>query len=141
LESLWIVVFGKGETKVDAERPWASLVDEPWYMDLQKLANEELMRMYTMLADRRYRFAKNAWYIPLGTDQRCPIMVAKGFRSPDTLDRMAEFQDTAKSLEAEYRNFIDAWDFGYITRKDIEKAILKILESRNIAITEHTGSS
>jgi hypothetical protein len=141
LESLWIVVFGKGETKIDAERPWASLVDEPWYMDLQKLANEELMRMYTMLADRRYRFAKNAWYIPLGTDQRCPIMVAKGFRSPDTLDRMAEFQDTAKSLEAEYRNFIDAWDFGYITRKDIEKAILKILESRNIAITEHTGSS
>lgn len=141
MESLWIVVFGKGETKIDAERPWASLVDEPWYMDLQKLANEELMRMYTMLADRRYRFAKNAWYIPLGTDQRCPIMVAKGFRSPDTLDRMAEFQDTAKSLEAEYRNFIDAWDFGYITRKDIEKAILKILESRNIAITEHTGSS
>jgi hypothetical protein len=110
-------------------------------MDLQKLANEELMRMYTMLTDRRYRFAKNAWYIPLGTDQRCPIMVAKGFRSPDTLDRMAEFQDTAKSLEAEYRNFIDAWDFGYITRKDIERAILKILESRNIAITEQTGSS
>jgi hypothetical protein len=135
------MVFGKGESKVDIERPWASLVDEPWYIDLQKLANEELMRMYTMLADRRYRFAKNAWYIPLGTDQRCPIMVAKGFRSPDTLDRMAEFQDTAKSLEAEYRNFIDAWDFGYITRKDIEKAILKILESRNIAITEHSSSS
>jgi hypothetical protein len=105
-------------------------------MDLQKLANEELMRMYTMLADRRYRFAKNAWYIPLGADQRCPIMVAKGFRSPDTLDRMAEFQDTAKTLEAEYRNFIDAWDYGYIGQKDIEAAILKILESRNIAISE-----
>ena len=133
-------MFGRGETKVDVERPWSSLIDEPWYMDLQKLANEELMRMYTMLADRRYRFAKNAWYIPLGTDQRCPIMVAKGFRSPDTLDRMAEFQDTAKSLEAEYRNFIDAWDFGYITRTDIENAILKILESRNIAITEQSGS-
>lgn len=134
-------MFGKGESKFDDSRPWASIVDEPWYIDLQKLANEELMRMYTMLADGRYRFAKNAWYIPLGTDQRCPIMVAKGFRSPDTLDRMAEFQDTAKTLEAEYRNFIDAWDFGYISRRDIEKAILKILESRNIEITEHTGSS
>jgi hypothetical protein len=110
-------------------------------MDLQKLANEELMRMYTMFADGRYRFAKNAWYIPLGTDQRCPIMVAKGFRSPDTLDRMAEFQDTAKKLEAEYRNFIDAWDFGYITRRDIEIAILKILESRNIEIAEQASGS
>ena len=141
MDSQLILVFGKGESKVNGERPWASMIDEPWYLDLQKLANEELMRMYTMLADRRYRFAKNAWYIPLGTDQRCPIMVAKGFRSPDTLDRMAEFQDTAKSLEADYRNFIDAWDFGYITRKDIEKAILKILESRNIAITEQAGST
>ena len=134
-------MFGKDDSKVHAARPWASLVDEPWYMDLQKLANEELMRMYTMFADGRYRFAKNAWYIPLGTDQRCPIMVAKGFRSPDTLDRMAEFQDTAKTLEAEYRNFIDAWDFGYITRRDIEIAILKILESRNIEITEQASGS
>ena len=107
-------------------------------MDLQKLANEELMRMYTLISDGRYRFAKNAWYIPIGGDQRCPIMVAKGFRSPETLDRMAEFEDTARSLEGEYRSFIDAWDFGYITEKDIEKAILKILESRNIAITERS---
>jgi len=105
---------------------------------LQKLANEELMRMYTLISDGRYRFAKNAWYIPIGGDQRCPIMVAKGFRSPETLDRMAEFEDTARSLEGEYRSFIDAWDFGYITEKDIEKAILKILESRNIAITERS---
>lgn len=134
-------MLGKSGSNVDSSRPWASLVDEPWYMDLQKLANEELMRMYTMLADRRYRFARNAWYIPLGTDQRCPIMVAKGFRSPDTLDRMAEFQDTAKTLESEYRNFIDAWDFGYVTRKDIEQAILKILESRNIEITEQSTGS
>jgi hypothetical protein len=139
MESLRIAVFGKSEPK-ESGRPLIALVDEPWYLDLQKLANEELMRMYTMLADTRYRFAKNAWYIPLGTDQRCPIMVAKGFRSPDTLDRMAEFQDTAKTLEAEYTNFIDAWDFGYITRRDIEKAILKILESRNIAVTEQTSS-
>jgi hypothetical protein len=108
---------------------------------LQKLSNEELIRMYTMVADRRYRFAKNAWYIPLGFDQRCPIMVAKGFRSPDTLDRMAEFQDTAKILESDYRHFIDAWDFGYITERHIEKAVLKILESRNIEISERVASS
>jgi hypothetical protein len=94
--------------------------------------------MYTLISDGRYRFAKNAWYIPIGGDQRCPIMVAKGFRSPETLDRMAEFEDTARSLEGEYRSFIDAWDFGYITEKEIEKAILKILESRNIAITERS---
>jgi hypothetical protein len=93
-----------------------------------------------MIADGRYRFAKNAWYIPIGGDQRCPIMVAKGFRSPDTLDKMAEFQDTAKVLEGEFRSFIDAWDFGYITQKDIERAILLILESRNIAITAHSSS-
>ena len=111
--------------------------DEPWFLDMEKLSNDELMRMYTMIKDGRYRFAKNAWYIPIGIDQRCPIMVAKGFRSPDTLDRMAEFQDTAKALEMDYRHFIDAWDFGYITERDIEKAILAILESRNIEITEH----
>lgn len=128
-------MFG-GKTINDAGRPASSFINEPWFLDLQKLANEELMRMYTLISDGRYRFAKNAWYIPLGTDQRCPIMVAKGFRSPDTLDRMAEFEDTAKSLEEEYRNFIDAWDFGYINEKDIEKAILKILESRNIEISE-----
>lgn len=121
----------------DVGRPAASFVNEPWFIDMQKLTNEELMRMYTLISDRRYRFAKNAWYIPIGGDQRCPIMVAKGYRSPETLDRMAEFEETAKTLEGEFRNFIDAWDFGYITEKDIEKAILKTLEARNIAITEH----
>ena len=121
----------------DVGRPAASFVNEPWFIDMQKLTNEELMRMYTLISDRRYRFAKNAWYIPIGGDQRCPIMVAKGYRSPETLDRMAEFEETAKTLEGEFRNFIDAWDFGYITEKDIEKAILKTLETRNIAITEH----
>lgn len=121
----------------DGGRPASSFVNEPWFIDMQKLTNEELMRMYTLISDRRYRFAKNAWYIPIGGDQRCPIMVAKGYRSPETLDRMAEFEETAKTLEGEFRNFIDAWDFGYITEKDIEKAILKTLEARNIAITEH----
>ena len=115
-----------------------SFVDEAWYADLQKLTNDELMRMYTMIADGRYIFAKNAWYIPIGGDQRCPIMVAKGFRSPDTLGKMAEFQDMAKVLEDEFRSFIDAWDFGYISEKDIEKAILKLLESRNIEVTERS---
>jgi hypothetical protein len=118
-------------------RSASSFINELWYIDLQKLTNEELMRMFTMISDGHYRFAKNAWYIPIGGDQRCPIMVAKGYRSPDTLDRMAEFQDTAKLLESDFRNFIDAWDFDYINEHDIEKAILKILESRNIAITEH----
>ena len=127
-----------GGKSSDVGRPTAGFMNEPWYADMQKLTNEELMRMYTMISDRRYRFAKNAWYIPIGGDQRCPIMVAKGYRSPDTLDRMVEFQDTAKTLEGEFRNFIDAWDFGYITEKDIEKAILKILEARNIEITEHS---
>ncbi|HKZ61293.1 MAG TPA: hypothetical protein VJZ68_02590 [Nitrososphaera sp.] len=130
-------MFG-GKNGNDGGRPAASFVNELWYIDMQKLLNEELMRMYTLISDRHYRFAKNAWYIPIGGDQRCPIMVAKGYRSPDTLDRMAQFEDTAKSLECEYRHFIDAWDFGYITERDIEKAILKILESRNIAITEHS---
>ena len=129
-------MFGGRNGDRDEERPASSFINEPWYADVQKLNNEELMRMYTLISDRRYRFAKNAWYIPIGMDQRCPIMVAKGFRSPDTLDKMAEFENTAKSLEGEYRHFIDAWDFGYITQKDIEKAILKILEERNIAVTE-----
>lgn len=132
------MLFGSKNGSKEGERPASSFVNEPWYRDLQKLTNEELMRMYTMISDGHYRFAKNAWYIPIEKDHRCPIMVAKGYRSPDTLDRMAEFQDTAKMLESNFLNFIDAWDFGYITEQDIERAILKILESRNIAITEHS---
>ncbi len=131
-------MFGGRYSDKDGGRPAGNFIDEPWFIDLQKLNNEELMRMYTMISDRRYTFAKNAWYVPIGGDQRCPIMVAKGYRSPDTLDRMVEFQDTAKTLEGEFRNFIDAWDFGYITERDIEKAILKTLESRNIEIAEHS---
>lgn len=111
-------------------------IGELWFADMCKLSNDELMRMYNMIEDGRYEFAKNAWYIPVGGDQRCPIMVAKGYRSPDTLAKMAEFQYITKELEEEYRNFIDAWDFGQITIKDIEQAILKIFEDRNIEITE-----
>jgi hypothetical protein len=132
------MLFGSKNGSKEGVRLASSFVNEPWYIDMQKLSNEELMRMYTMISDGHYRFAKNAWYIPIEKDHRCPIMVAKGYRSPDTLDRMAKFQDTAKTLESDFLNFIDAWDFGYITEQDIEKAILKILESRNIAITEHS---
>jgi len=131
-------LFGGRNSDKDGGKSVASIITEPWYADLQKLTNEELMRMYTLVSDRGYVFARNAWYMPIGADQRCPIMVAKGYRSPNTLDKMVEFENTAKSLEGEYRNFIDAWDFGYITEKDIEKAILKTLEARNIAITEHS---
>ncbi|HZB00445.1 MAG TPA: hypothetical protein VE308_05435 [Nitrososphaera sp.] len=133
-----LMLFGNKYGSKEGGQQASSFINEPWYIDLQKLTNEELMRMYTMISDGRYRFAKNAWYIPIEKDHRCPIMVAKGYRSPDTLDRMAEFQDTAKLLESDFLHFIDAWDFGYITEQDIEKAILKILESRNIAITEHS---
>jgi hypothetical protein len=112
--------------------------NESWFIDLQKLSNDELMRMYNTITTGRYEFAKNAWYIPLSGDKRCPIMVAKGYEAPDTPQKMAEFEDTAKILEQEYRRFIDAWDFGHITKEIIEKAILTILELRSITIIEYT---
>ena len=115
-----------------------SIENESWFIDLQKLSNDELMRMYNTITTGRYEFAKNAWYIPLSGDKRCPIMVAKGYEAPDTPQKMAEFEDTAKILEREYRRFIDAWDFGHITKEIIEKAILTILELRSITIIEHT---
>ena len=111
--------------------------NEPWFLDLQKLSNEELMRMYNIITTNRYEFAKNAWYIPLAGDKRCPIMVAKGYEAPQSPEKMIEFEDTAKMLEKDYQRFIDAWDFGYITKYIIEKAILAILELRSIAIIEH----
>lgn len=107
--------------------------NEPWFIDLLKLSNDELMRIYSTITTD-YEFAKNAWYIPLGNDQRCPIMVAKGHKTPNTPEKMAEFQYTAKVLEEEYRRFIDAWDFEQITKTDIEKAILTILQLRCIQI-------
>jgi hypothetical protein len=111
--------------------------EEPWFIDLQKLSNDELMRMYNTITTDRYEFAKNAWYIPLAGDKRCPIMVAKGYEAPLTPEKMVEFQDMAKILEQEYQRFIDAWDFGYITKRIIGKAILAILELRSIVIIEH----
>ena len=114
------------------------LEKERWLIDLQKLSNDELMRMYNTLSTRRYEFAKDAWYIPLEGDKRCPIMIAKGYRAPDSPEKMVEFQETAKILEQEYRRFIDAWDFGQITKDDLEEAVLDILEARSIAIIERS---
>lgn len=122
--------------KMSEEKVLAELDEQKWLNDLQKLSNEELMRMYNTLSTGRYEFAKDAWYIPLEGDKRCPIMIAKGYKSPDSPQKMIEFQETAKILEQEYRRFIDAWDFGQITQLDLEKAILDILEARSIAIIE-----
>ena len=66
-------------------------------------------------------------------------MVAKGYRTPDTPEKMIEFQDTAKVLEDEFRAFIDAWDFGIISVRDIEAAILHLLEGASIEITEYAA--
>jgi hypothetical protein len=135
------VLFGNNSARQRAdstdENMLAEFENESWFLDLQKLSNEELMRMYNLITTNRYEFAKNAWYIPLAGDKRCPIMVAKGYEAPQSPEKMIEFEDTAKILEKDYQRFIDAWDFGYITKYIIEKAILAILEIRSIAIIEH----
>lgn len=110
-----------------------------WFTDLQKLSSEELVRIYNTIKRSDYEFAKDAWYNPLEADKRCPIMVAKGYRTPNTPEKMIKFQDTAKILEEEFRSFIDAWDFGIISLYDIEKAILYLLEGASIEITEFTA--
>ena len=134
------MVFGTtyAETRMNEDKTSFKLEKERWLIDLQKLSNDELMRMYNTLSTRRYEFAKDAWYIPLEGDKRCPIMIAKGYRAPDSPEKMVEFQETAKILEQEYRRFIDAWDFGQITKDDLEEAVLDILEARSIAIIERS---
>jgi hypothetical protein len=136
------LLFGNNRTRnrADCNSKCAQMdfENEAWFMDLQKLSNDELMRIYSIITTDRYEFAKNAWYIPLAGDKRCPIMVAKGYEAPQSPEEMAEFEDTAKILEKDYQRFIDAWDFGYITKNIMEKAILAILELRSIAIMEHT---
>ncbi|MFZ0698268.1 MAG: hypothetical protein WAM88_14135 [Nitrososphaeraceae archaeon] len=115
--------------------PITNLEKEPWFIDLLGLSNDELMRVYCTITNDS-DFAKNAWYIPLGDDKRCPIMIAKGHRTPVTLKEMAEFEDVARTLEEQYRRFIDAWDFGHITKTDIKKAILILFQLRSIQIVE-----
>jgi hypothetical protein len=133
-------VFGTtyAETRMNEDKTSVNMEKERWLIDLQKLSNDELMRMYNTLSTRRYEFAKDAWYIPLEGDKRCPIMIAKGYRAPDSPEKMVEFQETAKILEQEYRRFIDAWDFGQITKENLEEAVLDILEARSIAIIERS---
>ena len=122
----------KSEAKI---LPITNLEKEPWFIDLLGLSNDELMRVYCTITNDS-DFAKNAWYIPLGDDKRCPIMIAKGHRTPVTLKEMAEFEDVARTLEEQYRRFIDAWDFGHITKTDIKKAILTLFQLRSIQIVE-----
>ena len=133
------MVFGTYvEKRMNEDKTLFKFEKERWLIDLQKLSNDELMRMYNTLSTRHYEFAKDAWYIPLEGDKRCPIMIAKGYRAPDSPEKMVEFQETAKILEQEYRRFIDAWDFGHITKYDLEEAVLDILEARSIAIIERS---
>jgi hypothetical protein len=108
----------------------------PWFDDLNKLTNEELMRMYNVISTGSYEFAKNAWYFPIGGDQRCPIMIAKGYKLPTTSNEMLDFQDTAMVLEKQFKEFVDAWDYGKITTRDIESAILELFEIRTIKIIQ-----
>jgi hypothetical protein len=129
-------VKGRMDDNIDETSSIIGFENESWFLDLQKLSNDELMRMYNIITSGKYEFAKNAWYIPLSGDKRCPIMVAKGYEAPETPEKMAIFQDTIRILEQEYRRFIDAWDFGYITKHVLEKAILTILELRSIVIIE-----
>jgi hypothetical protein len=122
----------KSEAKI---LPITNLEKEPWFIDLLGLSNDELMRVYCTITSHS-DFAKNAWYMPLGEDRRCPIMIAKGHRTPVTLKEMAEFEDVARTLEEQYRRFIDAWDYGYITKTDIKNAILTLFQLRSIQIVE-----
>jgi hypothetical protein len=108
----------------------------PWFNDLNKLTTEELMRMYNVISTGSYEFAKNAWYFPIGGDQRCPIMIAKGYKLPITSNEMIDFQDIALGLEKQFKEFVDAWDYGKITTRDIENAILELFEVRSIKIIQ-----
>ena len=122
------------------DRPQPANIDEykgqAWFKDLEKLANDELMRVFNTIKSGGYEFAKDAWYIPrpLAYDERRPVMVAKGYSSPDTPEKMIKFQDIARLLQVEFKEFIDAWDFGLITEEHIVNATLRIIESRTVAV-------
>jgi hypothetical protein len=49
---------------------------------------------------------------------------------------MIDFQDIALSLEKQFKEFVDAWDYGKITVRDIEYAILELFELRSIKIIQ-----
>ena len=124
------------EKGVLAEDSQSRTLFGPWFDDLNKLTNEELMRMYNVISTGSYEFARNAWYFPIGGDQRCPIMIAKGYKLPITSNEMIDFQDIALGLEKQFKEFVDAWDYGKITTRDIENAILELFEVRSIKIIQ-----
>ena len=126
----------KMEKDVVAKNRQQGIPYGPWFDDLNKLTTEELMRMYNVISTGSYEFAKNAWYFPIGGDQRCPIMIAKGYKLPITSNEMIDFQDIALSLEKQFKEFVDAWDYGKITIRDIEYAILELFEVRSIKIIQ-----
>jgi hypothetical protein len=126
----------KMEKDVVAKNRQPGIPYGPWFDDLNKLTNEELMRMYNVISTGSYEFAKNAWYFPIGGDQRCPIMIAKGYKLPITSNEMIDFQDIALGLEKQFKEFVDAWDYGKITTRDIENAILELFEVRSIKIIQ-----
>jgi hypothetical protein len=127
----------KKEKKLESKDRRQRIPYGPWFDDLNKLTNEELMRMYNVISTGSYEFAKNAWYFPIGGDQRCPIMIAKGLKLPITSNEMIDFQDIAFGLEKQFKDFIDAWDYGKIAINDIENAILKLFEVRTIKIIQN----
>ena len=104
-----------------------------WFQDLLKLSEDEVKRIHERIK-KRYEFAKNAWYIPLAGDKRCPIMVAKDIQVPSSIDKMIYFQDYSKTLENQYKSFIDAWDNNKISLLEIDKAIRWITHGKSWVI-------
>jgi hypothetical protein len=92
------------------------------------------------LLDNRLHVARGLirWDVaPHGRDrdnfhQRVEQGQAEGHCVVDPLD----FQDTALGLEKQFKEFVDAWDYGKITTRDIENAILELFEVRSIKIIQ-----
>ncbi len=105
--------------------------NQQWFIDLLNLSEDELNRIQKRI-NEKYEFAKDAWYIPLSGDKRCPIMIAKNIDIPDSLENMANFHQFFKDLERQYESFIQAWDNNKITPREISDAIEVIIESRKI---------
>ncbi len=103
--------------------------NQQWFKDLLSLSEDELYRIQRKI-NEKYEFAKDAWYIPLSGDKRCPIMIAKDIDIPHSLDKMANSHHLFKNLERQYKSFIHAWDNNQITSEEISNAIEIIIESR-----------
>jgi hypothetical protein len=103
--------------------------NQQWFKDLLHLSDDELVRIQKRI-NEKYEFAKDAWYIPLSGDKRCPIMIAKDIDIPQSLENMASFHQFFKDLERQYKSFIQAWDNNEITPREISNAIDIIIESR-----------